>query len=141
MLAVAQGDLDAARRWADQVDDPFWSGVSQARVDLACGDRPAATTALAAAVPRCGRHDVVLSLLLARAAADRDDALKHASVAVELAGADGLLQTVASEGAEVIDLVEQAAWRVPGSGSTACDDSRWTPAPLMHRARSTCSSR
>ena len=30
-----------------------------------------------------------------------------------MASADGLLQTVASEGAEVIDLVEQAAWRAP----------------------------
>ena len=46
VLAVAEGDLEAARRWADQVDDSFWGGVSEARVDLACGDRPAAMTAL-----------------------------------------------------------------------------------------------
>ena len=46
VLAVAEGDLEAARRWADQVDDAFWSGVSTARVHLACGDRPAAMTAL-----------------------------------------------------------------------------------------------
>ena len=45
--------------------------------------------------------------------ADRDEAMKYASAAVEMASADGLLQTVASEGAEVIDLVEQAAWRAP----------------------------
>ena len=60
VLALAEGDLEAARRWADQVDDPFWRGVSTARVHLATGDRPAAhggrwTTA----VPRCVRHEVV----------------------------------------------------------------------------------
>ena len=44
---------------------------------------------------------------------DRDEAAKCASAAVELASGDGLLQTVASEGADVIELVEQAAWRVP----------------------------
>ncbi len=113
VLAVAEGDLEAARRWADQVDDPFWSGISEARVDLACGNSPAATTALAAALPRCVRHEVTLALLKARSVADRDEAMKYASAAVEMASADGLLQTVASEGAEVIDLVEQAAWRAP----------------------------
>ena len=69
--------------------------------------------ALDTAVPRCVRHEVVLALLQARAVADRDEAMKYASAAVELAAGDGLLQTVASEGAEVIDLVEQAAWRAP----------------------------
>ena len=64
-------------------------------------------------MPRCVRHEVVLALLTARAVADRDEAMKYASAAVELASADGLLQTVASEGAEVIELVEQAAWRAP----------------------------
>jgi LuxR family transcriptional regulator, maltose regulon positive regulatory protein len=113
LLAVVEGDLDAARRWAEQVDDPFWSGVSEARVHLAGGDHPAATTALAAAVPRCVRHEVILALLRARAVADRDEGMKYASVAVEMASADGLLQTVASEAEEVIDLVEQAAWRAP----------------------------
>ena len=39
--------------------------------------------------------------------------MKHATVAVELAAAHGMLQTVASEGAELLDLVEQAAWRAP----------------------------
>ena len=113
LLAVAEGDLESARRWADQVDDSFWSAVSEARVDLACGDRPAAVASLATAVPRCVRHEVTLALLQARAVADREEAMKYASAAVEMASADGLLQTVASEGAEVIDLVEQAAWRAP----------------------------
>ena len=113
VLAVAEGDLEAARRRADQVDDAFWSGVSRARVDLALGDRPAALAALDAAEPRCVRHDVVLALLRARAVADGDEAMKYATLAVEMASADGLLQTVAAEGAAVLDLVEQAAWRAP----------------------------
>ena len=113
VLAVAEGDLEAARLWADQVDDPFWRGVSRARVDLACGNRPAAMTALASAVPRCVRHEVTLALLQARAAPDHDAAMGYAASAVELASASGLLRTVAAEAADVIDLVEQAAWRAP----------------------------
>jgi LuxR family transcriptional regulator, maltose regulon positive regulatory protein len=113
LLALAEGDFEGARRWAEQVDDSFWGGVSEARVHLADGDCPAARAALETAVPRCVRHDVVLALLKARAAADRDESMKCASAAVELASGDGLLQTVASEGPDVIELVEQAAWRVP----------------------------
>ncbi len=113
VLALAGDDLEAARRWADQVEDSFWGGVSEARVDLASGDALAAMTALEAAVPRCVRHEVVLALLKARAVADRDEAMKYASAAVELASGDGLLQTVVAEGAEVIELVEQTAWRAP----------------------------
>ena len=64
-------------------------------------------------MPRCIRHEVTLSLLTARAVADHDEAMKYATAAVELASANGLMQTVASEAAEVIDLVEQAAWRAP----------------------------
>ena len=113
VLAVAEGDLEAARGWADQVEDPFWGRISAARVDLACGDRSAAVTALAAAIPRCIRHEVTLALLLARAVTDRDEAMKHAASAVEMASAGGLLQTVAAEAGEIDDLVEQAAWRAP----------------------------
>ena len=113
MIALAAGDLDAARRWADQIDDSFWGGASDARVHLAFGDRPAAIAALDGTVPRCLRHEVVLALLKARAVEDRDEATKYASAAVELASGDGLLQSVASEGADVMELVEQAAWRVP----------------------------
>ena len=39
--------------------------------------------------------------------------MKCAAAAVELASGAGLFQTVAVEGAEVIELVEQAAWRAP----------------------------
>ncbi len=147
VIALAGGDLEAARRWADQVDDSFWGGVSDARVQLALGDRAAAMAALDTALPRCVRHEVVLALLKARAVADRDEAMKCASAAVELASGDGLLQTVASEGADVIELVEQAAWRVPAEWldrlrrSTAEARARAAPAgpgliePLTERER------
>ena len=122
-------------------------GSATARVHLASGDRPAAMAALDTAVPRCVRHEVVLALLKARAVADRDEAMKCASAAVELASGDGLLQTVASEGAEVIELVEQAAWRAPAEWldrlrrSTAEARARAAPAgpgliePLTERER------
>jgi LuxR family maltose regulon positive regulatory protein len=112
-LAVFAGEIDDARRWSDQVDDPFWSGVSTARVELAVGDRPEALAALDGVVPRCVRHGVVLALLRARAVADSDESAKHTIAAVDLATVNGVLQTVASEGAEAVDLVERSAWRVP----------------------------
>ena len=80
VITLAAGDLAAARRWADQVDDSFWGGVSDARVHLASGDRPAALASLDTAVPRCVRHDVVLALLQARAVSDRDEATKCAEL-------------------------------------------------------------
>jgi LuxR family maltose regulon positive regulatory protein len=52
---------------------------------------------------------------MARAVDDYDEAVKCATSAVERAVAAGLLQTVASEGAEVADMVERAAWRAPPS--------------------------
>jgi ATP/maltotriose-dependent transcriptional regulator MalT len=113
MLALAGGDTDGARRHAEQVDDPFWAGISAARVALATDDGKSAIAGLDAAAPRCIRHEVVLALLRARAVADRDEALKYADTAVELASGYGLLQTVASEGAAVGELVEHAAWRAP----------------------------
>ena len=113
VLAVAEGNLEDARRWAELVDDSFWSGVSVARVRLAAGDRSAGMSALDAATPRCVRHEVVRALLEARAVADRDEAVKYATTAVELASVNGLLRTVAAEGAEIIELVEHVAWRAP----------------------------
>ncbi len=44
---------------------------------------------------------------------DREQSLRHMSVAVEKAAAAGLLQTVASEGPDVVLLVECAADRAP----------------------------
>ena len=113
LVALAEGELDQARGWSDRVQDTFWAPVSAARVDLAVGERAGAAAALRAAEPRCGRHRVVLSLLQARAAEDVEQSDRHVAAAVEAAAALGLLQTVASEGAEVLQLVERAAWRAP----------------------------
>ena len=113
VVALAGGEHEAARQWADQVDDPFWRGVGHARVQLAAGDRTGAAASLDTSTPRCVRHHVVVAVLATHAAADRDEAMTHASAAVELASGCGLLQTVSTEGAAIIELVEQAAWRAP----------------------------
>jgi LuxR family maltose regulon positive regulatory protein len=112
-VALAAGDTDDARLWSTQIDDDFWGGVSVARVLLAEGDRRAVIDILDTAAPRSVRHEVVVGLLRCRATNAHDDALKHATAAVELAAAHGILQTVASEGAELLELVEQTAWRAP----------------------------
>ena len=56
-------------------------------------------------------------LLLARAIADvdREAAAKSVEIAVDLAAEHGMLQTVAADGGPVLELVELAAWRVPGA--------------------------
>ncbi len=113
LLAIACGDVEVARRWSEQDSDPFWGGVSAARVSLASGDRAAAISALDAAVPRCPRHEVIRGLLRSRALESRAEALEHVIAAVERATAHGMLQTVASEGPEVVELVEHAASRAP----------------------------
>jgi LuxR family transcriptional regulator, maltose regulon positive regulatory protein len=112
-LALFAGEIQDARRWSDQVDDSFWSGVSNARVHLAAGDPLEALATLDGVVPRCVRHGVVVALLRARAVADTDESAKYTIAAVDLATVNGLLQTVASEGAEAVELVERSAWRVP----------------------------
>ena len=114
LVALAEGAVGEARRCADLVDDPFWGPVGSARVDLAVGARAGARAALGTAVPRSPRHRVVRALLWARAADGRDEALAHVADAVTLAAASGLLQTVASEGDEVVQLAERVADRVPG---------------------------
>lgn len=112
-VALAEGAVGRARAYADQLDDPFWGPVSGARVDLAAGRRADATAALLAAVPRSPRHEVVRALLLARAATGHEEATGWVTAAVQRALDVGLLQTVAGEGAEVVQLVERAAWRAP----------------------------
>ena len=68
--------------------------------------------ALDTAEPRCVRHEVVLALLKAQATGDHHvEAAKYASTAIDLAASNGMLQTVASEGADVVELVEAGAWR------------------------------
>ena len=112
-VAIAAGEPEEARRRASTVTDPFWGPVCRARVDLAVGEQAAATAELATAEPRCVRHGVVLELLRARAQSSSDDALRHVTSAVELASTHGLLQTVVSEGRQLMDVIERCAWRVP----------------------------
>ncbi|HEY2814894.1 MAG TPA: LuxR C-terminal-related transcriptional regulator [Acidimicrobiales bacterium] len=104
---------DEARRWATEVDDPFWSGVCMARVHLAEHDLAAAHAALATAVPRCPHHTVVVNLLQARVADSAAEAQQHAIAALECAVRNSMLQTVASEGPDVIAMLEPVAWDVP----------------------------
>ncbi|HEU5036442.1 MAG TPA: LuxR C-terminal-related transcriptional regulator [Nocardioides sp.] len=114
-VALARQDLTAAERWADRVDDAFWSPLSRARIHLSAGRTSAAVEAAGLAEPRCVRHRVVRELVLARAAVggDKDAAAKSVAIAADLAADQGLLQTVAAEGPAVLELVELAAWRVP----------------------------
>ncbi|HEY7042649.1 MAG TPA: LuxR C-terminal-related transcriptional regulator [Nocardioidaceae bacterium] len=115
VVALAAGDMPAAKAWCERVQDPFWRPVSLARVHLAVGDKPAADDALERVAARCPRHEVVRDLLRARATAHHEDAVKYATAAVELASAHGMLQTVLSEGDDVQQLVELASWRAPSA--------------------------
>ena len=42
-----------------------------------------------------------------------EEAVKYTSIAIDLAVSNGMLQTVASAGAELAELVEAVAWRAP----------------------------
>jgi LuxR family transcriptional regulator, maltose regulon positive regulatory protein len=115
LILVTAGDVESARAWAAEVEDPFWGGVSSARVELAVGNRSSAYAALEGVVPRCLRHEVVLGLLKARVTENHEAAAKSVAMAIELAAGHGLMQTVASEGPAVLELVELGAWRAPAS--------------------------
>ncbi|WP_116948963.1 helix-turn-helix transcriptional regulator [Jiangella endophytica] len=112
-LQLADGETERARRWSDQIVDPFWRAACTARILLAEGHHSAAAESLEQARPRCVRHDVVRNLLLSRAAGSHEAAIKYAAAAAERAAANGMVQTVASEGGEIIELIERAAWQVP----------------------------
>jgi LuxR family maltose regulon positive regulatory protein len=116
-VALAGGDLVGAREWADRISDTFWAPVSVSRVELEAGRRSEAVLLLDQAVPRCERHEVVLGLLRA-CAHEGDEAAKYAETALELAVANEMLQTVASNSAATVDLIERAAWRVPAAWMT-----------------------
>ena len=112
-VALAAGEPSVARSWSEQVADPFWRAVGFARVQLFDGRRADAAAQLEQVVPRCLRHEVVLELLRARAADEESAAVDHAIRAVERACGAGLVQTVASEGADVLELLEVHAWSAP----------------------------
>ncbi|WP_017934497.1 LuxR C-terminal-related transcriptional regulator [Nocardioides sp. Iso805N] len=113
-LEVARGDLDAAAQWSQLVEDPFWRPVGEARVSLCRQQVARADESLIAAVPRCARHQVIRHLMQARVlVGERDAAEKKVAAAVETATEHGMLETVGSEGRELLDILELAAWRVP----------------------------
>jgi LuxR family maltose regulon positive regulatory protein len=112
-VELAKGNPAAAQAWAEQLDEPFWTPVTTARVLLAREDRSGALTAARSATPRCARHRVVLDLLWARLARSGDEAIEFVTRAVTEAAAHGMRQTVASEDAGVLALVERVAWVVP----------------------------
>jgi LuxR family maltose regulon positive regulatory protein len=101
---------------------------------------------LDSASPRCVRHEVVQSLIRARAVADREEAAKLVMIAVNLATEHSLAQTVASEGHEVVELIERVADQVPrewlerlrrlgtGAGEPLSSASAFTE-PLSERER------
>lgn len=107
-LAIAAGDAEQAAAWAEAASDPFWRGILVARVMLRNGEHDAALDVATAAEPRCPRHAVVRHLVCWRAGG-RDGS--HLTSAIEVAGRRGLVQTVASEGPQVVDAVEREAWR------------------------------
>lgn len=136
LLAIADDDLRTAHEWVETIADPFWRDTSTARIHLAANDRAAANDALDALVPRCVRHEVVATLLRARAADEQEESVKLAAAAVEAASGNGLLQTVASEGPLAVELVELASWRPPADWmdrlrrAAAEGQRRWPLFPL-----------
>ena len=85
--------------------------------------RPAPGRARAAAGPRglgCGP----------------DAAAKSVAIAVDLAAEKGMLQTVAADGAAVLELIELAAWRVPGAWMDRLRRALPPDLGRGHRARS-----
>lgn len=115
VLAQARGDLEEARSWAAQVTDPFWSGLSMARVLIASGEPSAAADVLKTIEPSCPHQHTLRELLLSRSVTDRSLAEEHLSEAVRTAVDHGLVQTLASEGIDVVESVERLAWRAPES--------------------------
>lgn len=113
LLALADARTDEARRWAAEIDDPFWGAVETARVLVAEGDTEAAGGVLQQAAPRSVRHHVLLGLLHARTTADTPAAEAALLRAARLAATHGLVQTLASEGADTIEMVERLACQVP----------------------------
>ncbi|HZX53618.1 MAG TPA: helix-turn-helix transcriptional regulator, partial [Ilumatobacteraceae bacterium] len=113
IVAIANDAVDDAWRAAESVDDPFWGPVSRARV-LLHRDEPAdAWQVLEYAEPRCPRHEVLLGLLRARSNVDSAEALTLATDAIQLASTNLMLQTVAAECRDSMELVERVAWCVP----------------------------
>lgn len=113
LLALAAGRTTEARSWSERSQNDFWSQINAARLRLAEGDKAGANALLGLATPSSPRQEVVRQLLAARAAANPVEARKPLMDAVETATSCAMLQTVASEGGEVLDLLDRVAWLAP----------------------------
>ena len=113
LVALAAAQLDTAQWWSEQIADPFWRGVADAKIRLFEGRREDAAEVLDGISPRSPRQQVVHDLLLARVADSHEQALESAARAIELASTAGLVQTVASQGPEVLAMLELQAWIAP----------------------------
>lgn len=114
-LALAEGEVEEARWWAAQVEDPFWRPICAARVLLATDERGLAVDTLKSAEPRSVRHRVLLDVLGSRATDDPAESERLLLAAVRQASAQDLVQTVASEGVDLVEGVERLAWRAPAA--------------------------
>jgi len=127
-LALATDDPRAASRWALRVVDSFWRPMCEAKIHLALGQPEDALDQVGEALPRCPRHAVLRDLVRAQAVVHRDRGAAEtaATHAMETAAHHGMLQSVASEGAAVMELIELGAWRVPDGWM---DQLRHAPLP------------
>jgi ATP/maltotriose-dependent transcriptional regulator MalT len=132
--ALWTGRVDEAHRHAATISDPYWHAVCRARTYLAEGGREDALDALDLARPRCVRHEVVRELVRARAVDDRDEAAKLVAGAVKLAAPCGMLQTIASEGPELLELVEHAAGDAPAPWLDRLRRAAIVPTPSIGRS-------
>lgn len=141
-LALAVGDTATALRWSSGIHDDFWGPATRARVILADGMMAEARESLRRAVPRCLRHRVVHELLAARSTPDRDRT--RTPEVLEEAFDAGLLQTVATEGAQTPQLMEIVAsvakpeWmdrlrRATAAPVGSADALPWPAEPLTRR--------
>jgi LuxR family maltose regulon positive regulatory protein len=113
LVALASDDLASAARWSERVEDKFWHGVGLARLHLRRGEDADAAAQLAVVTPRCRGHEVTRDLLLARAMPPGPESVELYGVAVRHAVGSGLMQTVACEGAVILDLLERHPWLAP----------------------------
>jgi LuxR family maltose regulon positive regulatory protein len=131
--ALWTGHVDEAHRHASTVSDPYWHAIYRARSYLAQGQRADALDVLDGADPRCLRHEVVLDLERARAVDDREEAARLVARAVKLAASSGMLQTIASAGHEILELVEHAASDAPAAWIDRLRRAAIVPAPSTTR--------
>ena len=133
LVALAADRPAEARRWAEQVDDPFWGGVCVARVDLARGSARRGARYSRQVRPRARATRWSATCSCARRRSPPGSARPRGAAAVARATGVGLVQTVASEGAEVLELVEVHAFLAPAAW---LDRVRRAASPLA-AARST----